>query len=245
MTEIATTNGQAGAVVSAEFNARFRAGIGASRAATPRAGGMNILRLLKEGTWVYGPEAIEVEEGSTWCLNTYATEHGYVCWSRYEERGKKDEILGEKMASIGEDKPLRPQPIQGFEWTDQRNFVLKCLDGEDAGAQVIYKVTSIGGLNEADKLLASIEKQMNAEEVYVCPVVTLEVDFYQHPKYGRTFTPVVKLVDWADINGATKPAQAAAPAKAAVKAVEAKAEPAETVAAEPAATPARARRRPR
>jgi len=206
MTDVVPTNiptNGAGAMVAAEFRARMKAGIASSRLATPRTGGMNILRLLKEGVWAYGADTTQVEDGSLWCVNTYSAEHGFVCWSRYE-KGRKDEVLGEKMVPVYEPKPSRPDPINGFEWADQRTFILKCMTGEDQNTQVIYKVTSIGGMNEVDALLASIEKQMEVEEAFVCPVVELLVDSYQHPKWGRTFIPVIKLHDWADINGMTQ-----------------------------------------
>jgi len=254
MTGEITANGSGGAVaVNADFLSRFRSGISASRQATPRIGGMHILRLLKDGAWVYGPEAIEVEQGSNWIVNTLSAEHGYVCWSKYGGN-RKDEILGEKMCSVVEPKPDRPQPIQGYEWSDQRTFILKCLDGEDAGTQVIYKIASIGGLNEVDELLATIEKQLAVEGQFICPVVTMETDFYIHTKWGKTYTPVFKVMDWADINGvSSKTAAIASPAAATAQAA-----PVETVAAakaEPAPAPVEAaaaateapktRRRPR
>lgn len=191
----------AGSALSTDVASKLLKGIGESRAQTIIAGGDPLLRLLKHGEWVYGQEDTEVLEGSLWAVNPLSIEHGYACWSDYEEKGKKNELLGEAMAPIYESMPRKPEPVSGFPFKEQRSFRLKCIEGEDAGVEVLHKVSSVGGMRAVDGLLADMQAQLATNPAFPCPVIELEVDSYQHTKWGKVFTPIFTLRGWADMLG--------------------------------------------
>jgi hypothetical protein len=193
-----------------DLAAQLEAGIGQSRATTVLAGGSKpFLRMGKDGVWVYGPEPIEVEEGSLWQVNVITAAHGWCCW---KDAGDKNTLAGEIMISMAQPKPPRPEPIGDTEYAEQRSFELRCVSGEDEGMEVLYKTSSLGGMKAVDKLLAEIQKAIAASRTrapgspaYVFPVLALDQDSYPHPKYGKTYIPILDVVAWADINGNRKP----------------------------------------
>lgn len=172
-----------------------------SRSTTVIAGGGKpFLRLLKSNEWVYGAENIDVQPGSRWVVNIFEAKHGFCCWVD-NGPGKKNELKGEVMSTIFGPKPHRPDPIDGTPFAEQRAFDLKCVDGEDAGVEVHYKTASIGGMKATDELLKALTLQLGVDRVHCCPVITLDSDYYDHPKYGRTYVPIFTVHGWADING--------------------------------------------
>ncbi len=191
----------ASGALSTDVASKLLKGIGESRAHTVISGGDPLLRLLRHGEWVYGQEDTEVLEGSLWAVNPLSIEHGYSCWSNYDEKGKKNELLGEAMAPIYEPKPLKPEPVNGFPFNEQRSFKLKCINGDDAGVEVMHKLSSVGGMRAIDGLLADMQAQLATNPAFPCPVIELEVDSYQHTKWGKVFVPIFTLRGWADMNG--------------------------------------------
>jgi hypothetical protein len=211
-------------------------------AATMRAtGGDPFLRLLRDGTWVYGAENIEVEQGSQWAVNPNSLQHGYCCWSKGDDNDA-GELLGEAMVSMFSPKPnLDDLPKYGFPWTEQIAFSLRCASGEDEGVQVQYKVTSKGGMNAARVLLQQLIKQVDADPANLVPLVELQSATYQHKKWGRIYTPVLTIAGWSNEQALAgdEPAETKAEEKKAPETVKRR----NPAAAAPAPAPAAVKRR--
>lgn len=194
-----------GNIVSGDFLSKLNSGIAESRATTVLPGGKPFLR-MKNGDWMYGAENVDVEEGSTWQVNVFSLCHGWCCWTNYaKEEKKKNELLGEVMASMADGKPHRPAEIDGWEFNEQRSFDLKCTSGEDAGTEVHYKTSSVGGMRAVDELLVAIQGQLAVDPAHPCPVLRLNTDHYDHNTYGRTYVPVFEIVGWATMDGGVGP----------------------------------------
>jgi hypothetical protein len=193
------TKNNGGAVLShLDFVAKLTSGIAQSRAETRISGGKPFLRLLKGGEWVFGQEDLVVEPGSRWCVNLMSLSHGFCCWV---DMGSKNELKGEVMVSMTMPRPPRPEPIDGTPYAEQRGFELKCMGGEDKDTEVIYKTASRGGMGATDELLATIQKRLAIDPEYCYPVVELDLDSYDHKKYGKTYVPIFTVVGWVDGNG--------------------------------------------
>lgn len=182
-----------------EFLGQLQSGITNAIAQTHVGTGKPFIRLLKDGDWVYGPSNEEVQEGSAWALNLMSFGHGWCCW--VDGGANKNELKGEVMDSVFKSRPAQPTPIDGTPFAEQFSFELKCLDGEDEGAEVLYKTASYGGKSAVVSLLDEIRKRTATERVFVFPVLNLEVDHYNHSKWGKTYTPVFTIVGWANANG--------------------------------------------
>jgi len=197
--------------VPSAFVQQLLGGIAESRASTPiGGGGQDYLRLLKRGQWGFGAENEPVQKGSTWAVNVMSLQHGWNCWVN-GEGNNKNELKGEIMVSMTQPKPLRPAPIEGTDYKEQRSFELKCLDGDDAGHEVIYKINSDGGMRAVDALLAEIQKQLVNDPTHPCPVLELGETSYNHPKWGETFKPILTIVGWVDMDGESGDEPALAP----------------------------------
>lgn len=205
------------------------------QATIPTAGGDPYLRMLRDGSWVYGAENTEVEPGSLWAVNILGIKHGYVCWTDYDadpvtKKQPKNEKLGELLVGSALPKPLKTSlEDTGWPWADAMAVELVCVSGEDKGQQVDYVTSSTGGLNAFAKLVDAIQNRLALDEGLEAPVplVELSSDHYQHSTWGKTYFPVFTIRGWAplsdnlgDIDGEIEDARdavAEAPAKAPAK----------------------------
>lgn len=199
--ELTPSNGGHGLALNDAMVKALISGIAKSRSSTPLPGGKPLLRLQKHGEWVKGQGDDPVQEGASLICNTLSLMHGWSCWSAYEG-AQKNELLGEVMALMTDDKPLKPEPINGFPFKEQRVVEMKILDGEDKGEEVMYKTSSLGGLRAMDELCKAVIEQLEKDPLRFCPVVQLGVDSYPNKKHGGiTFVPVLNIVRWLPVSG--------------------------------------------
>jgi hypothetical protein len=207
----------------------LRAGVAQTRASMPAmSGGTPYLRLLRDGGWAMGAEDSPIANGTEAIINPLSIQHGYSCWTDRGPKEGKNEKLGEEMWKITQVKKgvhelpqmVDPRTQANCTWKDQMSFELKMVDGKYAGQQAMYSATSVGGLRLIGEVLAALEAKLDTGSMYIFPVVRISSDSYQHSSYGKTYTPVMEIVGWADMNGNEEgddsaPAADAAPAPAA------------------------------
>jgi hypothetical protein len=158
--------------------------------------GTAILKMDKTGHWIFGADATEVEDDSTWAINPFSFVHGFIAWG-------DGEVLGEKMASVASPLPDLDEPPPGSKkgWEQQVGMSLACVSGDDAGLQVRYTTTSVGGKKAVQAIGAAIADQVDKDPTKPVPVVRLKKDHYQHKSYGKIFTPVFEVVEWVSMEG--------------------------------------------
>lgn len=186
------------------------------------AGGTPFLKLDRSGGgWMYGQDDTEVQESSRWAFNPLSLEHGYIFWCD----GK---VLGEQMVPVSQPKPgnlpavlgpdgnpvVRDSQGRAVGWADQISIQMKCLNGEDAGVEVIYKGTSLG-LKQAmhEYTVALFERVQNGDPALV-GVTELKYSHYKHKTYGTIYKPEFKFEQWLTLEGSpemTAAAETAAP----------------------------------
>jgi hypothetical protein len=184
---------------------RLLAGIEDSQATTLVAGGgKDLIKLGKsDGNWSIGQADEPMQVGSKWLINIVSICHGYICWSKYEG-SRKNERLGEVMVPMYEPKPSKPAAIDGFPFAEQRSFEAVCLNGEDAGAEVLFKNGSVGTMKAFKKLEDAVKAQLRTDRAYPCPVIQFKSDKYKHPEYNWIWNPIFEVVDWANMAGELK-----------------------------------------
>ena len=143
----------------AEFGDRLMAGIADTRSSMTVSsdGGKDLLRLLRNGTWVYGSNNEPVAEGSQWAINLATASRGWVCWF-------DGQLLGQVMASIQAPRPPVPDPIDGHPFAEQYAFEMTCIAGDNSGDMVLYKNNSYGFKTAFDKLMSDIQQQWQADK---------------------------------------------------------------------------------
>jgi hypothetical protein len=110
-------------------------------------------RSREQGIWTIGQRRTVVEEGSTAAVNLASLLHGYICFS------DDNEVLGEHLVPASQPRPAVKELLeQGFPWQEQLAVDVKFTDGADAGSEVTYKPTTLGG---KDVLLGVIDVALN------------------------------------------------------------------------------------
>jgi len=171
--------------------------------------GVVIIKMDKTGHWVFGADQTEIEDDSTWAVNPFSFVHGFIAWG-------DGEVLGEKMVSVAQPLPeldvAPPNAKKG--WETQVGMSMKCVSGEDAGLEVRYTTTSVGGKRAVQALAVAIATQVEADQTKPVPIVLLKKEHYSHKSYGRIYTPIFDIQTWATMDVDTKDTQeeTAAPA---------------------------------
>jgi hypothetical protein len=167
------------------------------------AAGVVILKMDKTGHWVFGADQTEIEDDSTWAVNPFSFVHGFIAWG-------DGEVLGEKMVSVSSPLPelevAPPNAKRG--WETQVGMSLKCLSGEDKGLEARFSTTSVGGKRAVQALAVAIATQVDTDQTKPVPVITLGKEHYQHKSYGRIFTPIFAIKEWASMDGSVAEAEA-------------------------------------
>lgn len=176
--------------------------------------GSVILKMDKTGHWVFGADQTEVEDDALWAVNPFSFVHGFIAWG-------DGEVLGEKMVPVAEPLPeVGPAPSAAKRgWETQVGMSLKCIKGEDAGLEVRYNVTSVGGKRAVQELAVAIATQVDADQTKPVPVVRLKKEHYQHKSYGRIYTPIFDIAEFVSMDAAPE-AQSDAQAEGEVEAVQ-------------------------
>jgi hypothetical protein len=151
-----------------------------------------------DGTWMFGQRRTIPEDGSRWAVNPMSFQHGFICF------GDNSKLLDERLVSVGQPKPnLAELPDLGFKWQEEWAVGMRCLDGVDAGVEVVFKTNTIGGAQAVAELINAVRNRLNGGQHgdKVAPIVRLERDSYPHDQYGRTPTPQMPIVDWMPLGG--------------------------------------------
>jgi hypothetical protein len=161
------------------------------------------------GTWMYGQQKTVVEDGSHWAVNLLTFMRGYVCF------GDNNKKLSERLATVTQSMlNVADLPDLGFPWQEQWAVNLKCITGVDKDLEVVLKMSTDGGLKAITSLFDAVRDRLNSgpPDGKISPVVKLEKGWYVHPKHGKTWYPVLTIVDWMPLEGpAPTPAPAPAP----------------------------------
>lgn len=194
------------------------------------SGEFPFLKMDKSGEWMYGTDEVEVQEGSLWAINPASFIEGYIAWG-------EGEVIAEEMA------PMTAQPIvkatlpaaDGSKrgWEKQIGFNLYCLNGEDKGQEVIFKVSSKGGIKGARMVIDEVVKQIAIDPSHMVPQVLLKTSHYKHKEYGKIYNPIFEVTGWSAMSNPEPPAATAAAPVEPTAAIEPVAPPEEEAAPAP------------
>jgi hypothetical protein len=173
---------------------------GVDTASVAGRSGLPMLTFKRDGngTWMFGQKRTHVEEGSSWAVNPLTFKRGYICFSN------DNKVVGEHLLSVSQPMPdVTELSDKGFKWVQQWAVSLKCIDGTDAGTEVVYKPTTVGGIQAIAGLIEAVRDRLGGgqHDGKVSPIVHLKKDSYQNPQYGKIWIPVMTVVDWMPLSG--------------------------------------------
>jgi hypothetical protein len=151
------------------------------------------------GTWLIGQKKIVVEADSRWAINPQTFKWGYICFDN-------DNKPTERIVPVSQPKPdVAELPDTGFEWQEEWAVNMKCTSGADTGTEVTFKASTVGGIQAIAGMIDTIRDRLNGgmHDGKISPIVLLEKDSYQHGEHGKTWYPVLSIVDWMPLSGPT------------------------------------------
>ncbi len=194
-----TTRASAGALAAAQA---LRANLAAVSAPLP-SGSKGFVKFLQDGSWVFGQDNTELAKGTEVAINPLSVKSGYSSWTDYDKKDKKkNELVGEFLVPLG--APLPPKHTMkdtGWDWRDLRVVEMKVLTGPHKGTELVYSTTSDGGLRMLKAVLDQVILQIDEDPENIVPVVALDNDHYMHKQWGKTYTPVMEIVEFIGMNG--------------------------------------------
>lgn len=168
--------------------------------------GRALLRLTKTGTWVFGIDNEAFDTDTLLIGNPSSLASGYIAWYQ----GKIEAEIMQPL-SLGPVDPAKLGPVNsgsippgkkdasGRGWETQAS--IEFVSQEDVPLNLIYKVSSLGGMKALLELAGGIAVGLSENAKRVYPVIKLETDSYQHKEWGRVFTPSLVIVAWLNENG--------------------------------------------
>lgn len=178
------------------------------RSNMPETRGAGFMSFGKDGIWTFGQSNEEVFLEDVIAINPMSIETGFICWSDRGDNGPKNEVLGEVMVKLGGDVPLKhtlpskedDRSVKQPEWREQYKVQMRFMTGPHKGTQVTFATTSLGGIDAVGGLIDQIMLQLDDDPANIVPLCSLTDSHYMHKKYGKTYTPVIKITDWASLD---------------------------------------------
>ena len=159
---------------------------------------MMLFKREGSGTWMFGQKKTIPEPGSKWAINPLTFRWGCISFN------DANKVVGEHLVSVSQPKPLiTDMQDVGFPWQEQWAVNLKCLDGADAGVEVVFKATTDGGIKAVVLMVDLVRDRLNSgqHDGKIAPIALLEKDSYQHSQYGKVWFPVLNTIDWMPLDG--------------------------------------------
>jgi len=165
---------------------------------------------FSKGEWLLGQNDDEVALGRRLVANMSELSIGWIRW----EDGKPAE---RRMGLLAQGHKPESRSALGYteqgEWEtgddgnpkDPWNFTNELpLADPETGEQMTLTASSKGGIGAMGNLCKAYGREYRTKGDLV-PVIELGRDSYKHPKYGKTYVPVLNIVDWIDNNTVPAP----------------------------------------
>lgn len=176
------------------------------------SGGFPILKLDKEdGTYSFGEDNTPVEDDDVWVVHSLGIQHGYIAFklgdngiAEYEDESgnvRKAEFIVDfeedeteiELPELEEERYKKEgkyvKEVPPFKY--QFVIRMKCVEGPNEGAVVIYKPTAPSAISAMRKMIKEIGKRIDRLEPYM-PAVSLESKTF----YSKSFSKDVWYPDW-------------------------------------------------
>lgn len=172
--------------------------------------GKALLRLTKQGVWVFGMDNDVLKPGTRLIANPASLQSGFVAWwlGKIEQEIMQPLAMGPvdvaRLGPVnsGSIPPGKQQP-SGKGWEAQASVDL--ITQADIPLQLVYKASSMGGMRCILGLAGDIAFGMKEDPRRAFPILEVGVDSYQHKEFGTVYTPVLNVAGWLDENGAEVP----------------------------------------
>lgn len=151
--------------------------------------------------WILGQEALTVT-GQDIIMLTSSIKTGYVAFEKGEGKSRK---LGELLVPLFSNQSVDPSELERFPNANIRPQTTALIHMLESSIQAELRSSTTGMENAFWNAINQILGRIKAgKSPYINPRLNLAVDSYNHPTWGKTYTPVLAIVDWCDANGQTE-----------------------------------------
>lgn len=152
------------------------------------------------GEYSFGAEAEELPEGTRLAVNMRNFRRGYICW-------KDEEVVDEIMVKVIDGNPpaehqlpdhgpYSDDPDDNEGWSEQAAVDFRSVED---GREFVFKTSSKSGRRALGQLLKDYARQYKVHEGEL-PIIELATQSWmpKEKKHGKKYSPVFKIVDWAN-----------------------------------------------
>jgi hypothetical protein len=166
-----------------------------------RASFLGTLLRFKKGIWVYGEDKTELDRGTKVVALMNEFRRGYVRWWDGKATGHVVGKISEGFATppretLGDnDASLWPAGLSGGKedpWVFTMYAPLKSIAGDDI---YTFATSSDGGVQTVYKLTERYS-WLGRKHPGEYPIVALESETYDHPRFGVVHKPKLEIVGW-------------------------------------------------
>lgn len=168
--------------------------------------GKALLRLTKQGTWVFGADSETLKTGTVLIANPSSLSSGYVAWYQSKIEGEHMQPLSlgpvdqSKLTEVNSGSiPPGKKVASGKGWESQASIDL--ITQADVPLSLCYKSSSMGGMRALLTLAGEIAYGLSENPTRCFPLVEIDTDSYIHKEFGEVFTPMLSIIGWLDAEG--------------------------------------------
>lgn len=161
---------------------------------------------FKNGEYLYGPDDEEIPLGTRFIANMPGLRIGWKRWHDGKVIDDRMDLLvspegqvfkpgaradlGDLDPALWEKDEKTKQPKDPWQFTNELTLV-----GPESGTEFVFATASKGGIGAVGRLCQDYGR-LYRQKPGRLPVIELQADSYQHKTYGKTYFPVLTLVDW-------------------------------------------------
>lgn len=194
----AITTPQTGTAVATPSDYDPYAAYGAEAA----SGGGDFLKFSK-GEWLKGQNDDEVALGTRLAANMAELSIGWLRWADGKPAERRMGLLSQGHKAEARDAlGYTDQALWDLDENDKPkdpwNFTNELpLANPETGEQMTFSASSKGGIGAIGNLCKAYGREYRNCAGMV-PIIELGRDSYKHPVYGKTYVPVLTIVDWVE-----------------------------------------------
>lgn len=174
------------------------------------ASGSGAYLKFSKGEWLLGQNDDEVALGRRLVANMSELSIGWIRWKDGKPAERRMGLLAqghkpETRDALGYTDEAQWDLDEVGKPKDPWNFTNELpLADPETGEQMTFSASSKGGIGAVGNLCKAYGKEYRLRDGLV-PVIELGRDSYKHPTYGKTYVPVVGIVDWMENSGVPEP----------------------------------------
>lgn len=158
---------------------------------------------FSKGEWLKGQNDEEIDLGTRLAANMAELSIGWIRWADGKPAERRMGLLAHGFKPESRDQLGYTDQTEWEEGDDGKakdpwNFTNELpLANPETGEQMTWSASSKGGIGAMGNLCKAYGKEYRERDGLV-PIVELGRDHYKHSVYGKTYVPVVTIVDWVE-----------------------------------------------